>query len=157
MKHLIPLIALLIVVVISSPVFAGDPGMLLKPQALQYVLSDWTQCEIESYQFGYDFMYSDEEYCEITVNKYNLHVHHNDALFNCCIDEIDCVVIIEGNLIQIFEHEIFTHPCYCMCYFGANTHIYHLKPGEYNIEVWQVWNDGECSLRCEETAVLPGH
>ena len=121
--------------------------------------SSWDDCVMEydsspaALNGGYEP--SEDEHCEVVVSGGDLLVTHIDSVFNCCIDEIAVKVDVSKGVITVSEYEVFTMPCYCYCYFDVYTEIHNLAPGDYDIEVWTHWADGDSDLRCQETVSIP--
>lgn len=76
------------------------------------------------------------------------YVHHDGAWFNCCADmsfEIKPHPDSAG-IIDIYERDLGTHPCYCMCYFDFTHMLYGLAPGTYLARVWEASCDDPYTL-----------
>ncbi|MBD3286380.1 hypothetical protein GF359_07485 [candidate division WOR-3 bacterium] len=69
-------------------------------------------------------------------------VHHDDVYFNCCAD-MAFEIVQEGKVIDIYERDLGTHPCYCMCYYDFIHKIDGLAPGTYTANVWEASYDEE--------------
>jgi len=102
----------------------------------------------------YDF--SPEEHCQVAVIGSKVIVTHFDAVYNCCIDDIFIDVTLENNVIQVDEYEVFTNPCYCYCYFQTSVTVFNVPSGEYTVEVWSHWENGDSDLRCQEEIEIGG-
>jgi hypothetical protein len=76
-----------------------------------------------------------------------LQLKHINAGFNCC-PEIHAEITIEGNTIRIREYETFEEygPCDCICLFDVDYEITGLGPGQYVIEVEELYLDPEDEL-----------
>lgn len=75
-------------------------------------------------------------------------VHHDSAWFNCCADmsfEIKPNPDTVG-IIDIYERDLGTHPCYCMCHFDFTHILEGLEPGDYLARVWEASYDEEYTL-----------
>jgi len=84
--------------------------------------------------------YGEEEI--VAESKGNsIHVIHLNATYNCCPDEIEVTLSVEGNNLKLIEQEILTTPCDCLCCYDVGAEIAGLIPGEYTVEV--CWNDWE--------------
>jgi len=71
-----------------------------------------------------------------------LTLKHINAGFNCCPGEIVADITIEDNIITIVENEIYDDtlgPCYCLCLFDVDYEIINLPPGEYTIQVEELY------------------
>lgn len=68
---------------------------------------------------------------------------HYEARFNCCA-WLSVEVEQEGFTIDFLEREMFAAgPCYCLCCFGAEASISGLAPGEYHVNIWKLYNNGD--------------
>ncbi|MHC4640846.1 MAG: right-handed parallel beta-helix repeat-containing protein [Planctomycetota bacterium] len=56
---------------------------------------------------------------------------------NCCLDEIELLMTVEGNLIMIREIEHLTTPCFCVCDYPITAKLGPFEPGIYILEVYQ--------------------
>lgn len=67
---------------------------------------------------------------------------HVNAGFNCCPSAVIGEIVIDGNVIMIFEDENFDTlgPCACLCLFDVEYEITNLEPGEYTFEVYGLYN-----------------
>jgi hypothetical protein len=83
---------------------------------------------------------------EITVEGCTIHLVHRNATYNCCPDDIEVTLIVEGNLLQLTETEILTTPCYCLCCYNVESTIVDLWPGTYIVEY--CWHDYETGDEC---------
>ena len=72
-------------------------------------------------------------------------VHHDDAYFNCCAD-MAFEIVEDGYQINIYERDLGTNPCYCMCYFDFTHILDGLAPGTYNVNVWEASYDEKFKL-----------
>jgi len=82
------------------------------------------------------------------VKNNTAYVHHDSAWFNCCQDmsfEIKPNPDTAG-IIDIYERDLGTHPCYCMCYFDFTHILEGLEPGDYLARVWEASYDEEYTL-----------
>jgi len=61
---------------------------------------------------------------------------HKNAIYNCCIEDIDVSVKIEGEEVHLYETEILEIPCDCICPYDITTRINSLGPGVYTIYFW---------------------
>jgi len=138
---------------------SADPVMMTSSESpwIPDYTPDWEWCPI-----GFDMMDAEQyppspdERCEFFVDGFSLYAVHHDAVYNCCIDDIQIDVSVVKKTIRIVENEVWTMPCYCYCYFKTSVEIHHLKPGEYTVEVWSRWMGGEMDLRCvDEIEISP--
>jgi hypothetical protein len=65
-------------------------------------------------------------------------VHHDSAYFNCCPDmEFQIEVYGDSFLVKIYEKDLDTHPCDCMCDFDFAHRLEGLAAGTYAVQVWE--------------------
>jgi len=76
-------------------------------------------------------------------------VHHDMAYFNCCPDMF-FEILRDGFTIDIYEGDLYTHPCNCDCHFNFTHELEGLEPGAYNARVWRGFLDGRNYL-CDST------
>jgi hypothetical protein len=76
-------------------------------------------------------------YAEVLGN--DLHVHHLDAYYQCCLGYL-VEYEIDGSNITAVESDTGM-PCDCYCYFNLETVLYDLENGEYTVTL--VGIDGE--------------
>jgi len=97
-----------------------------------------------------------EDEIEFAVAPNTLYVVHENAAYNCCLDEIVISLSAEGDVLRLTEEEILTNPCYCVCCYEATATIVDLAPGPYTVEFW--WYDYDThEHRCYvEEIVIPG-
>ena len=65
-------------------------------------------------------------------------MRHIDAVYNCCIEDIEVSVSISGNVIDLHQTEILEAPCDCLCPYDITTVIGNLAPGVYTVYVQNV-------------------
>ena len=56
---------------------------------------------------------------------------------NCCPDDLELQMTVEGNLITIREIEHTTMPCHCICEYPVTATLGPFEPGTYTLEVYQ--------------------
>ena len=82
---------------------------------------------------------------EIIVRGLYITVIHKNAIFNCCLDEIMVEFEQEHRVLKLFESEVVTMPCWCICPFEVKSIIQVSFPGRYIIEIWSydhlIWSD----------------
>lgn len=85
------------------------------------------------------------------------YVYHTDANWNCCPDTVMEIVpnSDSADIIDIFEHDLGTHPCKCMCYFDFTHKLEGLAPGYYTARVWEVFRDNEPEPAGTTTFTIP--
>lgn len=69
-----------------------------------------------------------------TVEGGILYVLHENAMYNCCPDDIIISLSVEGNVLLLTEEEILTEPCYCLCCYNVEATVIDLAPGTYIVE-----------------------
>ncbi|MEA3312524.1 MAG: FlgD immunoglobulin-like domain containing protein [candidate division WOR-3 bacterium] len=62
-------------------------------------------------------------------------IHHDDAYFNCCPD-MEYEIVQHADTIEIYERDLDTHPCECLCCFDLVHVLAGLEPGTYIARVW---------------------
>ncbi|MBN2380959.1 hypothetical protein JXM67_14265 [candidate division WOR-3 bacterium] len=72
-------------------------------------------------------------------------IHHDNGYFNCCAD-MAFEIVRDGKLVNIYERDLGTHPCYCMCYFDFTHMLDGLLAGTYTVKVWEASYDEEFKL-----------
>ncbi|MBN1552834.1 hypothetical protein JW979_15275 [bacterium] len=156
MKLLKMFLAGMSVLLIAIPLLAH--GTLNEPpgRVLHYTYG-WNWCiEANDSDRLAEYPPHPDEYCEMTVEGYNLYVAHFNTAFNCCLDKITVTVSVEPGIIQIIEEEFATNPCYCYCYYDVFTYLYNLEPGVYDVEVYGRTFGGETELRCTDQITITG-
>ncbi len=70
-------------------------------------------------------------------------VHHDDAFWNCCPDTVFEIKPHPDtfNIIDIYERDLGTHPCDCMCYFDFSHTLEGLASGTYLARVWECYGE----------------
>jgi hypothetical protein len=76
------------------------------------------------------------------------YIYHDDAWWNCCPDTVFEIVPNQDSswIIDIYERDLDTHPCNCMCYFNFTHTLRGLAPGTYLARVWEVYGDSDPEL-----------
>lgn len=75
-----------------------------------------------------------------TVMVEGSYIHFEDMMVaNCCPDELELEMIVEDNLITIYEIERTTIPCLCICDFPVTATLGPFEPGTYTLEVYEDW------------------
>jgi hypothetical protein len=85
-------------------------------------------------------------------------VHHDKAYFNCCPEMVfEIKPHADTNLIDIFEEDLDTHPCDCMCYFEFVHTLSGLEPGTYIARVWEnnKWDTQGFALAGKTVFIIP--
>ncbi len=83
----------------------------------------------------------DSEGIALSVEGSSVHVVHRSATYNCCPDDIQVSLSVEGNVLYLWEEEILTTPCDCMCCYDVESTVAGLSPGMYFVEY--CWTDYE--------------
>ncbi|HEQ99886.1 MAG TPA: hypothetical protein ENO22_11165 [candidate division Zixibacteria bacterium] len=100
----------------------------------------------------------DSGYVYIEVLGNDLHVHHMDAYYQCCL-EFFMEYSFEESIITAQETDI-GDPCDCICYFDSLRSVYYdLDDGQYTVIVLGIYGD---TMAVEEIVVdgdygLSGH
>ncbi len=132
-------------------VFAADFGRTDCPdsQKVPYIEGySNSGCLYMSYGASEKFLCGEDEIIA-RVEGDSVFVEHNNAIYNCCADDIEVTLSSQGNILTLYEKEILTRPCWCLCCYNIYTKIDGLTPGEYTIVVcWQDWE------RCETVKVI---
>ena len=64
-----------------------------------------------------------------------LYLFHENASYNCCIEEIAITMEVVGNTINIYEDErLEGSGCRCLCTYDLTTKIGCLEPGTYEVK-----------------------
>lgn len=137
----------------DSPLAPREVKRILQPRVAEWWNSgckegddgepEWGPCE-------------DDDEITLTPEPFSLHVFHENATYNCCLDDIVISLFADGNLLVLTEEEVLPDPCYCICCYDAEATVVDLAPGEYVVEFW--WYDYEMDdYRCYvEEVVIPG-
>jgi len=86
-------------------------------------------------QTGSENFATDSENFRVEVIGNTLWVYHIDAVYNCCIEDIDVTVRVEGNVVDLLETEILQAPCDCVCPYDIATQVTNLSPGIYTVRI----------------------
>jgi len=78
---------------------------------------------------------TDSEQFVAEVVGCKLIVRHIDAVYNCCIKDIQVSVTVSDQVIDLYETEILYAPCDCLCPYDITTEILDLRPGVYTVQV----------------------
>lgn len=66
-----------------------------------------------------------------TDDENNLIVFHENAGFNCCIDDVVSTIEVRGDSIIINEEAYEPNPCECLCLYDVTYKISNLNEGKY--------------------------
>jgi hypothetical protein len=119
----------------QAPSAAADPPPLTTP--IPHVADQ----QYEGCLRDEDLPCPDPDAFILTVEGSTLHVLHESATYNCCLDEITITLSIEGDILKLTEEEIVTLGCWCICCYEAEATIVDLAPGIYTVEFY--WFDYE--------------
>jgi hypothetical protein len=78
---------------------------------------------------------TDSERFVAEVVDCKLIVWHIDAVYNCCIKDVEVSVTVSDQVIDLYETEILYAPCDCLCPYDITTEIFDLPPGVYTVQV----------------------
>ncbi len=88
------------------------------------------------------------------VDGDSIHVTHSNATYNCCPDDIQVLLSVDGNVLWLTETDILTVPCTCLCCFNVESTVVGLSPGSYTIQY--CWDDFETGSECyTENIIVP--
>lgn len=111
---------------------------------------------IESWYEGCDGRLSGEcgeDVIELTAAPQTLQVAHLNALYNCCVEEIQISLNVEGTTLHFTEVDDTPYPCWCECCFTPGATATGLIPGLYTVEFcwfdYDVWEP-----RCDTQEVM---
>ena len=90
-----------------------------------------TGCKVPG---GPDYETDSEQFVAEVVDC-ELIVRHIDAVYNCCIKEIEVSVTVSDHVIDLYETEILEAPCDCLCPYDITTEISNLDPGTYSVQI----------------------
>ena len=90
----------------------------------------------------------------ISVKGNTIDVLHANATYNCCPDDIEVVLSVEGDVLLLTETEILEEGgCYCICCYDVGSMIVDLDPGVYTLMYY--WWDYETDREeCYPQAVV---
>jgi hypothetical protein len=64
-----------------------------------------------------------------------LTIRHQNATFNCCVQNLSAVITVTDNVIDIAESETAPEPCFCVCPYDLDMKVINLSAGEYTINI----------------------
>ena len=94
-----------------------------------------------------------EDVVEITVDGTSLHTLHQNAMYNCCPDDIVVSLNAQGDVLYLTEDEILSLPCWCMCCYDVEATIVYLPPGTYTV-VYCWFDEDTQDDRCHAEAIV---
>jgi hypothetical protein len=83
---------------------------------------------------------SDSGYMILEVRGNDLHIHHMNAYYNCCI-AYAVNYHIDNLDITATEIDTASSLCYCDCYFNLESILYDLSQGLYNVALIGIFGD----------------
>ncbi|MHC4646832.1 MAG: right-handed parallel beta-helix repeat-containing protein [Planctomycetota bacterium] len=91
--------------------------------------------QIGECDFGATDANSDEPRFSVWVE--GNYIHFEDMMYaNCCPEELQLEMLVEGSAITIHELEYTPIPCDCMCYFPITARLGPFEDGIYTVEVF---------------------
>lgn len=89
----------------------------------------------------------------LTPGPGQLHVTHDNATYNCCLDDIVVTLTVAGTRLRLRETEVLSTPCYCLCCYTVQSTVLGLAPGACTVEY--CWHDQDTGQeRCHIEHVL---
>ena len=90
----------------------------------------------------------------ITVEGRTIQIVHRNATYNCCPDDIEVSLVVEGNVLNLTETEILTTPCDCLCCYNIESTMVDLSPGIYLVQYcWFDYEIDEMICHTEEAEI----
>lgn len=83
---------------------------------------------------GADYPGCGDDEIVYTTQAGTLNVVHQNATYNCCLEDVAIALDAAGNELNLVETENVTNPCRCLCCFDAETVITGIDPGTYTVE-----------------------
>jgi hypothetical protein len=116
-------------------IFAGEwQGMSLAEPGMTYQIGDCS-----SQLLGLSATELSEQ-TRFTVTVDGQYIHFEDTMVaNCCPDELGLEMTVEGELIMIYETELTTMGCRCICDYPISATLGPFAPGTYTLEVYENW------------------
>lgn len=90
------------------------------------------------------------------VEEGNVVVVHENAVYNCCPDEFRYEVEEEEETIRIWEYEVLTTPCDCICCYLLGVTVGDVAPGDHWVEFWWLDENAEWTMRTIPVHVREG-
>ncbi|MHC4343239.1 MAG: right-handed parallel beta-helix repeat-containing protein [Planctomycetota bacterium] len=99
---------------------------------ISYQIED---CNMEA---GASSLAEQSESTRFTVTVEGQYIHFEDIMVaNCCADELELEMTVEGNVITIHEIEHTTIFCLCICDFPVTATLGPFESGAYTVEVYE--------------------
>ncbi|MHC4664444.1 MAG: hypothetical protein ACYS9T_00625 [Planctomycetota bacterium] len=116
-------------------IFAGEwPGMSLTEPGMTYQIGGCSSQALGLSTAGLS------EQARFTVTVDGQYIHFEDTMVaNCCPEELGLEMTVEGELITIYETELTTMPCGCICDYPVSATLGPFEPGTYTLEVYEDW------------------
>ncbi|MHC4500638.1 MAG: hypothetical protein ACYS21_16185, partial [Planctomycetota bacterium] len=116
-------------------IFAGEwPGMSLAEPGMTYQIGDCSLQALEPSTAGLS------EQTRFTATVEGQYIHFEDTMVaNCCPEELGLEMTVEGELVTIYETELITSPCRCICDYPVSATLGPFAPGTYTLEVYEDW------------------
>jgi len=96
-----------------------------------------------------------DDVINFAVLETGLHVLHENAMYNCCKDDIVILMDVEDGVIYLTEEEICPEPCYCNCCFTVDALIEGLASGDYVVEFCWYDLDTETTMCDVQNIIIP--
>lgn len=154
-------VAVIIALAVIVSVHAGYPAIRTSLKTMERVSAP-PEPDIPQIDFSYDVVgclsceSGDCEDMEFTVDGDDLtYYHYAEMIYNCCATMIVQFEMDEAT-IRFIELEHFEEPpCWCLCDYELTGTVYNLPSGEYTVEVWGYFYDGETqTLLCQTTIII---
>jgi hypothetical protein len=81
-------------------------------------------------------LYGDSAEVEIEVNGFDINITHKNAILNCCLDSIRVEFALAGDTLKLYETEVLSMGCYCLCPYEVNAKIGVAESGNYLLEIY---------------------
>ena len=102
---------------------------------------------------GNQYPWCGEDKIETSVEDHTIDIVHKNATYNCCPDDIQVSLSVEGNVLRVTENEVLTTPCDCLCCYDVESTIVDLSPGTYELEYcWYDYESGR--TECDTQAIV---
>jgi hypothetical protein len=97
----------------------------------------------------------DPDEVTLTVDGHTLHILHTNANYNCCPDDIVISLLDIGEgLLRLYEEEILTLPCWCICCYTVEGTVVDLPSGDYLVEFcWFDYDTDQVECHVEQIVV----
>jgi hypothetical protein len=101
-----------------------------------------------------EYRENEEIYFEVNGNDLSYY-HYSEWTYNCCAEMI-VQVEVENWVVKFLEVEHFGEfgPCACLCDYELTATVYDLESGEYTVEVWSYFDDGNHTELIYQTIII---